>query len=93
MMPELTCPFHDCADVMSHENDRIAVAIFNAHVGTHTVGAQQCQPGKPNKIEMPKLKSGIRPDEFNFWVERWKNYKCVNRLSDVQDIRDQLVNC
>ena len=81
-MPELTCPFHDCADVTSHENDGIAVAIFNAHVGTHTVGAQQRQPGKPNKIEMPKLKSGIGPDEFNFWVERWKNYKCVNRLSD-----------
>ena len=92
-MPELTCPFPDCGDGTSLENDSVAVAIFNAHVGTHTVGAQQRQQGKPNKIETPKLRSGIGPDEFNFWLERWKNYKRVNRLRDVQYIRNQLVNC
>ena len=74
-MPELTCPFHDCAAVTSHEEVEVAVALFNAHVGTHTAGTQQRPAGKTNKIETPRLKSGIGPDEFNFWVERWRNYK------------------
>ena len=39
------------------------------------------------------MKSSIGPDEFNFWVERWRNYKRVNRLTDIKDVRDQLVNC
>ena len=39
-MLELTCPFHDCAVVTSHVKDEVAVALFNAHVGTHTAG--QC---------------------------------------------------
>ena len=53
----------------------------------------QHEQGKPNKIETPKLKSGIGPDNFNFWRERYDNYKRVNRLDEVQDIRDQLVTC
>ena len=69
-MPELTCPFPDCGDVTSHEHDNVAVAIFNAHVDTHTVGAQQHQQGKPNKIKTPKLQSGIGHNEFNFWLKR-----------------------
>ena len=91
-MHELTCPFPDCGNVTSHDNDNLAITIFNAHIGTHTVGSQQRQQGKPNKIETPKLRSRIGPDKFNFWLERWENYKRVNRLREVQDIRDQLVN-
>ena len=42
-MLELTCPFHDCAVVTSHENDGVAVALFNVHVGTQTVVANLLQ--------------------------------------------------
>ena len=64
---------------------------------THPANAlpvqQQRQQGRPNKIETPKLKMGVGPDNFHFWKGRWDHYKRVNRLDDAQDIRDQLVNC
>ena len=60
---------------------------------THRAVQQQRQQSRPNKIETPKLKMGIGPDDFNFWLGRWNHYKRVNRLDAAQDIRDQLVNC
>ena len=73
--------------------DAAGAVLLKFHLDTHTATSQQHKQGKPNKIETPKLKSGIGRDDFNFWREGRDNYKRVNRLDNVQDIRDQLVNC
>merc|ERR1712106_108513 len=92
-MVNMTCPFTECGHVTTDEDTSLAVSLFNAHMRTHTVGAQNRPSSKVNKIETPRLKAGVGSDEFNFWKERWRNYKRVNRLTEIQDIRDQLVNC
>ena len=73
--------------------DAAGAVLLKFHLDSHTTSSQQRKQGKPNKIETPKLKSGIGPDDFNFWRERWDNYKRVIRLNYVQGIRDQLINC
>ena len=93
MMPAVACPVDGCAYVTADAGDAAGAVLLKFHLDTHTTTSQQRKQGKPNKIKTPKLKSGIGPDNFNFWRERWDNYKRVNRLKDVQDIQDQLVNC
>ena len=36
---------------------------------------------------------GIGPDELSFWQEEWSAYKRTARLTEAQEIRDQLTNC
>ena len=89
----IACPVGGCPYEIAGIGDAAGAVLLKFHLDSHTTSLQQRKQGKPNKIETPKLRSGIGPDDFNFWRERWDNYKRVNRLDDVQDIRDQLVNC
>ena len=92
-MPMIACPVEGFPYKTANIGDAAGAVLLKFHLDSRTTSSQQRQQGKSNKIETPKLRSGIGPDKFNFWHEQWENYKRVNRLRDVQDIRNQLVNC
>ena len=36
---------------------------------------------------------GMGPDKFGFWKEKWTVYKRSDKLTKLEDIRDQLISC
>jgi hypothetical protein len=48
---------------------------------------------KVEKVPRPVLKHGVGQDDFQFFLSRWDAYKRSCQLTDVSEIRDQLVAC
>ena len=49
--------------------------------------------GKLNKLVTPTFEMGMGPDKFGFWKEKWTVYKRSDKLTKLEDIRDQLISC
>ena len=48
----LQCPFTGCENVMTHASEAVAVAVFNAHIATHTMASAPA--AKRSRTEMKK---------------------------------------
>ena len=44
-MVKLDCPFQSCNESVDNSDKEIAIALFNAHVGTHTVASRSTAAG------------------------------------------------
>ena len=61
-MPLFRCPFNGCEDTTDNEDKdiAIAIAIFNAHVATHTSGSQSGKKStRSERIARPKISQGL----------------------------------
>ena len=59
-MVKLDCPFQSCNESVDNSDKEIAIALFNAHVGTHTVASRSTAAGsnvssRSEKRPRPKL--------------------------------------
>ena len=63
-MHTLECPFEGCSSTTEHESEVLAIALFNAHISTHTVAnthnGQRTGASKSEKIVRPKGNTGGR---------------------------------
>ena len=48
---------------------------------------------KAEKVARPKIQLGVSEDEYGFFECLWASYKRSCELSEVEDIRDQLLAC
>ena len=67
-MPELRCPFNGCGKVVVEDDKEIAIAMFNAHVCTHTADCSADRPNSNNKSEKiarPKICQGMMEESWN----------------------------
>ena len=65
----------------------VAIALFNAHVSTHTVNAGQNQgigPGKSKKLTRLKITQGILVESWNLFGVLWNLYKKGAGLSEAE---------
>ena len=92
-MPLFRCPFEGCEDTTDNEDKDIAIAIFNAHVATHTSGRQsEKKSTRSEKIARPKISQGLLEEGWNSFLIQWKLYKTSAGLSD-EERKTQLIYC
>ena len=95
-MPTLKCPFDGCSSTTVNDSEALAIAIFNAHVSTHTAVAsnnvQRSGGSKSEKIVRPKVTQGMLEEAWNSFLIQWKIYKSSAVLS-VAESKLQLMPC
>ena len=95
-MPTLKCPFAGCSSSTVEDSEALAIAIFNAHVSTHTITANQSSQrsggSKSEKIVRPKVAQGMLEEAWNSFLIQWKIYKSSAVLSDAES-KLQLIYC
>ena len=67
-MVNMRCPFPSCQEEIVNEDKEIAIALFNAHVSTHTVANRpqgSSSSSKSEKLTRPKLSQGMLEESWN----------------------------
>ena len=94
-MPTLQCPFAGCEEQVVNTDKELAIALFNAHIGTHTADTGRNQGSGPNKSEKltrPKITQGMLVESWNSFQALWKLYKNGTGISE-EECGLQLVYC
>ena len=95
-MHNLECPFEGCSSTTEHESEALAIALFNAHISTHTVAnthnGQRTGASKSEKIVRPKVSQGMLEEGWNSFLIQWKIYKSSAVLSEEEG-KLQLIYC
>ena len=95
-MPTLECPFDGCPSTTVNDSEAMAIALFNAHISTHTASASSNvqRPGgsKSEKIIRPKVAQGMLEEAWNSFLIQWKIYKSSAVLSAAES-QLQLIYC
>ena len=96
-MVKLECPFPSCSESVDNSDKEIAIALFNAHVGTHTVASRSTAAGsnvssRSEKLPRPKLAQGMLEESWNSFLVLWSLYKTGAGLS-ASDCSLQLIYC
>ena len=79
-MVKLDCPFPSCSNVVENDNKEIGIALFNAHVCTHTSpGPAASTAGgsssRSEKLTRPKLSQRMLEGTWNFFLILRNLYK------------------
>ena len=96
-MVKLECPFPSFSESVDNSDKEIAIALFNAHVGTHTVASRSTAVGssvssRSEKLPRPKLAQGMLEESWNSFLVLWSLYKTGAGLS-ASDCSLQLIYC
>lgn len=92
-MPVLECPYAGCEAVTNNDDKEIAIALFNAHVGTHTAVRQlEQKSSKSEKIARPKISQGMLEEGWNSFLVQWRIYKATAGLS-AGESKLQMIYC
>ena len=77
-MPTLECPFPECAEKVTNADKDLAIAVFNAHISTHTANSgrgQGSSSSKSEKLTRPKVTQGMLVEAWNSFQVLWNLYK------------------
>ena len=93
-MPDLACAFGDCDTVITHVNDAFCIALYNAHIATHTVAtaAAAAPRGKAPPVDRPKLEAGTSLADWNYWKARFESFKIAADIPNNKVVH-QLLGC
>ena len=84
-MPALACPFAECGAVTDNADKDVAIALFNAHVATHTATAPPTSSGSggntTEKFQRPAAGQGMLEEDWNSFLLQWDIYKEGANLS------------
>ena len=86
-MTTLGCPFPDCTEEVTNTDKDVAIALFNAHVSTHTVNVgrnQSSSSSKSEKLTRPKITQGLLVEAWNSFKVLWSLYKKGAGLSETE---------
>ena len=86
-MTTLDCPFPNCTEVVTNAKENVAIALFNAHVSTHTVNTGQIHgngSSKSEKLSRPKVTQGMLEEAWNSFKVLWNLYKSGAGLSQAE---------
>ena len=91
----LNCLVARCKEQIVHTDEDIAIALFNAHINTHTVGASRnvgsdCK--KRKKLTELKINKGMSMDSWKSFQVLWRLYRHDADLSKA-DCSLQLMYC
>ena len=93
----LQCPFTGCDNVTTHASEAVAVAVFNAHIATHTMASAPA--AKRSRTEMKKpdrpiVKEDSTDQDWAIFEFEWGRYcTAVGITGDEDVLRSELLNC
>ena len=94
-MTTLNCPCPDCGEAVTNADKDVAIALFNAHVSTHTVNTGRIHSNsssKSEKLSRPKVTQGMLEEAWNSFTVLWNLYKNGAGLSQAE-LGLQLIYC
>ena len=91
-MEILKRPFADCAVQVRRADKDVAIALYNAHISTHTTNTGRNKPSKGESISRPKITQGMLTESWNTFTVLWKLYKTGTGMSEAERSL-QLIYC
>ena len=89
-MPSTACPIAGCDFVTADVEDSAErIALLTIHATTHNSSAITA---KPEKVSRPKISSGSSSEDWQYFVQRWDDYKAAIKIFG-SDIKMQLLEC
>ena len=81
----LQCPFTDCDAVTTNADKEIALALFNAHIATHTMASAPA--AKKARVEMKKpdrpiVKEDSTDQDWAIFEFEWGRYCAAVGITD-----------
>ena len=76
-MVQISCKYTGCGEVIEHESEAIAIAMYNSHNGIHTqaTAAPQRAAVKAPPVPRPILKQDVPAEEWCTFLQEWKQFK------------------
>ncbi len=93
-MVQIRCLFTECGEVIEHESEAIAIAMYNSHNGIHAkaTAAPQRSLIKAPPVPRPILKQDIPAEEWCTFLQEWKQFKKLVTIPP-NELADQLYQC
>ena len=93
-MPTLACPFQGCAANVDNDSEAMCIALYSAHIATHTAGtaAGATPRSKAPPVDRPKLEAGASLADWNFWTARFTSFKIAADVPADKAVH-QLLGC
>ena len=90
-MPSTACPIAGCDFVTADVPDAAErIALLTIHATTHNNASTTA--AKPEKVSRPKVASGSSSEDWQYFVQRWADYKAATNIYG-SDIKMQLLEC
>ena len=90
-MPSTACPIAGCDFVTADVPDAAErIALLTIHATTHNNTSTTA--AKPEKVSRPKVASGSSSEDWQYFVQRWADYKAATNIYG-SDIKMQLLEC
>ena len=90
-MPSTACPIAGCDFVTADVPDAAErIALLTIHATTHNNTTPTA--AKPEKVSRPKVASGSSSEDWQYFVQRWADYKAATNIYG-SDIKMQLLEC
>ena len=65
----------DCDDITEDDDKDIAIALFNAHVSTHSARGAPTPQNRAERLQRPKISQGMLEENWNSFLLQWGIYK------------------
>ncbi len=93
-MVQIKCQFTNCGEVVEHESEAVAIAMYNSHNGVHakTTATPQRSLIKAPPVPQPILKQDIPAEEWCTFLQEWKQFKKLVTIPP-DELADQLYQC
>ena len=94
----LQCPFTDCDAVTTNVDKEIALALFNAHIATHTMASAPAA-ARTARVEMKKpdrpiVKEDSTDQDWAIFEFEWGRYCTAVGITAREDVlRSEILNC
>ena len=90
-MPSTACPIAGCDFVTADVPDAAErIALLTIHATTHNNTSTTA--AKPENVSRPKVASGSLSEDWQYFVQRWADYKAATNIYE-SDIKMQLLEC
>ena len=91
-MPDLPCPHQGCDSVTTNADKDLCIALFNAHISTHSNAGGGEQRSKAEKLVRPRIAGGMLEESWTSFLLQWEMYATGSALQGVDRVR-QLMYC
>ena len=93
-MLTLDCTFTSCRTQVTNNSEAICIALYNAHIATHTAtGASGAAPkSRAPPVERPKIEVGTSLVDWEFFKSVFKSFKVATDVRPDKAVH-QLLGC
>ena len=92
-MPELQCPHEGCESLTTNPDKDLCIALFNAHISTHSKAGGGEQRSRAEKLVRPRIAVGMLEENWSSFLLQWDMYATGSALEGADRVRQLLYCC